>query len=94
MPPEPISRFAAINQKQPEQPAVAQSVEYRETERPVIRTTGRPQGKRSHPDYEKVGLYLHSVRRKQAERKWEDEGNGGDFSDLIDKLLKTYLGER
>ena len=57
------------------------------------RTTRRPQGKRSHPDFEKVGLYLHSGRRKQAERKWEDEGNG-DFSDLVDKLLTSYLGDR
>ena len=91
--PEPISRFAAINLKQPE-PAVAQPVVAREIEIPVTRTTGRPQGKRSHPDFEKVGLYLHSGRRKQAERKWEDEGSGGDFSDLIDKLLAGYLGDR
>lgn len=93
MPPEPVSRFAAINQRKPE-PVEAPPPAVREIDRPVVRTTGRPQGKRSHPDYEKVGLYLHSDRRKQAERKWEDEGNGGDFSDLIDKLLTTYLGDR
>lgn len=88
--PGPVSRFAAINQKPP---AAAEPVNDRETRRPVDRTTGRPKGKRSNPEFEKVGLYLHSARRKQAERKWEDEGHGGDFSDLIDKLLTTYLGD-
>ena len=93
MPPETVSRFAAINQRKPE-PAEIQTQPIREIERPVIRTTGRPQGKRSHPDFEKVGLYLHAERRKRAERKWEDEGQGGDFSDLIDRLLTSYLGGR
>lgn len=90
--PEPVSRFAAINAIEPEA-VTAEPVRERATRIPTDRTTGRPQGKRSHPDYEKVGLYLNSSRRKQAERKWEDEGNG-DFSDLIDKLLTTYLGDR
>ncbi len=80
------SRFAAIN----ETPASAAPESIRTTERPDHRATGRPIGKRSHPDYEKVGLYLHAGRRKQAERKWEDEGQG-DFSDLIDRLLSEYL---
>jgi hypothetical protein len=88
----PVSRFAAINQKEL-QPIAADPVRDQATRTPDDRTTGRPQGKRSHPDFEKVGLYLNSAKRKQAERKWEDEGNG-DFSDLIDKLLTNYLGDR
>ena len=89
--PESLSRFAAINQKS--QPVAIKTVNDHTVDRPTDRTTGRPQGKRSNPDFEKVGLYLHSERRKRAERKWEDEGEG-DFSDLIDKLLTSYLNER
>ena len=85
------SRFSAINESRP---VSVEPQRDREPERPANRATGRPQGKRSHPDFEKVGLYLHSDRRKRAERKWEDEGNRGDFSDLIDKLLAGYLGDR
>ena len=89
--PEPVSRFAAINQK-PRSTDQERPVE-QTTSQPIVRTTGRPQGKRSNPDFEKVGLYLHSSTRKRAERKWEDEGVG-DFSDLVDRLLKNYLGDR
>ena len=89
--PEPVSRFAAINQK-PRNAEQGKPVD-QAIELPVTRTTGRPKGKRSNPDFEKVGLYLHSNRRKRAERKWEDEGVG-DFSDLIDRLLISYLDDR
>lgn len=81
------SRFAAINDKTSETTTLPND---RATESPNHRTSGRPPGKRRHPDFEKVGLYLHAGRRKQAERKWEDEGKG-DFSDLIDILLTQYL---
>ena len=94
-----ISRFAAINQK-PQQIEMDETVvntgqpNDQEIGRLVNRTTGRPRGKRDNPDFDKVGIYLRADTRKRAARKWEDEGSGGDFSDLVETLLKTYLGDQ
>jgi hypothetical protein len=53
---------------------------------PLLKT-----GKSSHPEFEPVKIYLRKQTRKAAWRRWEDE-NGGDFSDLVQKLLEQYLG--
>lgn len=47
--------------------------------------------KSSHPEFEAVKVYLRKDTRRRAWRKWEDQ-DGGDFSDLVEKLLKEYLG--
>jgi len=47
-------------------------------------------GKSSNPDYEPVKLYVRKKTRKDATRKWED-ADGGDFSELVEHLLKKYL---
>ena len=38
-----------------------------------------------------VKVYVRTKVRKDATRKWED-AEGGDFSDLIERLLTEYLG--
>lgn len=48
-------------------------------------------GKRSHPDFAAVKVYLRKDTHKRAKRKFEDAG-GDDFSDLVEQLLKEYLG--
>lgn len=52
-----------------------------------------PQGlaKSRNPAYEPVKLFMHTEKRRKAERKWEDEG-GRDLSSLIETLLTKYLG--
>ena len=47
--------------------------------------------KSRNPAYEPVKLFMHAEKRRQAERKWEDEG-GRDLSGLIESLLTKYLG--
>ena len=47
-------------------------------------------GKSSNPDYERLNVYVRKVTRKQAARKWEDEGHR-DLSDLVEQLLIKYL---
>lgn len=46
--------------------------------------------KSRHPEFEAVKIYIRSRTRKAAWRKWED-ANGGDFSDLVQRLLEDYL---
>lgn len=46
--------------------------------------------KSKHPEFQKVTIYVRKQTRKAAERKWEDESDGGDFSDLVEKLLGEY----
>jgi hypothetical protein len=50
-------------------------------------TTG---AKSSNPDFMQLKVYVRKITKRQAARKWEDE-NGGDVSDLIEKLLQQYL---
>lgn len=47
--------------------------------------------KSRNPAYEPVKLFMHTEKRRKAERKWEDEG-GRDLSSLIETLLTKYLG--
>jgi hypothetical protein len=47
--------------------------------------------KSTHPAFEPVKVYLRTATHKAARRKCEDEG-GGDFSDLVERLLQKYLG--
>ena len=47
--------------------------------------------KSRHPEFEAVKIYVRRETRKRAWRKWED-AQGGDFSDLVEKLLEEYLG--
>lgn len=52
---------------------------------------GRPRGKRSNPDYERLTVLVRSDLRKNASRKWEDEQPKKDMSELVDALLGLYF---
>ena len=52
--------------------------------------TPRRLAKRSDPNFAKLTVYVREKTRKAAFRKWEDT-HGGDFSELVEKLLKDYL---
>jgi len=57
---------------------------------PREKAPSRPVGKSANPDYERVTLYARKDLRRQAERKFEDEG-GRDLSDLFERFLLNYL---
>jgi hypothetical protein len=47
--------------------------------------------KSQHPQYAAVKVFLRRETHRAAGRKWQDE-EGGDFSDLVETLLRKYLG--
>jgi len=55
---------------------------------PAPKQQGRA-GKSSNPAYEKVGILVLKNLRKKTERHFADT-DGGDFSDLINRLLDQY----
>lgn len=46
--------------------------------------------KSADPEFEAVKIYVRKRTRKAAWRKWED-AEGGDFSELVQRLLDGYL---
>ena len=83
---------ARKEQQQPQAPA-APSVTRRKAPHKAPVQAQAPQGlaKSRNPAYEPVKLFMHTEKRRKAERKWEDEG-GRDLSSLIETLLTKYLG--
>lgn len=47
--------------------------------------------KSRHPDFAAVKVFVRKRTHKAASRKWQDQGAGGDFSDLVERLLQMYL---
>lgn len=55
---------------------------------------GRPAGKRSDPDYERLTVLVRKDTRKIAARKWEDMEPSKDLSELVQKLLDEWNNDR
>ena len=88
--------FGGIQEARKEQPAqtkAAPPAGRRKAPHKAPVQTQAPQGlaKSRNPAYEPVKLFMHTEKRRKAERKWEDEG-GRDLSSLIETLLTKYLG--
>ncbi len=83
---------ARKDQQQPQTQAVP-VITRRKTPHKASIQAQAPQGlaKSRNPAYEPVKLFMHTEKRRKAERKWEDEG-GRDLSSLIETLLTKYLG--
>lgn len=58
--------------------------------RSVNGKVGRPAGKRSDPDYERLTVLVRKETRKIAARKWEDLEPSKDLSELVQKLLDEW----
>lgn len=56
---------------------------------PPTKRKGRPQGKRSNPDYEQIGIYIPKALHTEV-KKLLLEDKSRDFSDLVTELLKAW----
>ena len=83
---------ARKEQQQPKAEAAAVPMKRKAPHKAPVQAQA-PQGlaKSRNPAYEPVKLFMHTEKRRKAERKWEDEG-GRDLSSLIETLLTKYLG--
>lgn len=55
---------------------------------------GRPRGKRSNPDFEQVTAYIRSRTHRDVKIALLREGDGREFSELIEELLTTWVKSR
>lgn len=58
---------------------------------PTAPRVGRPPGKRSDPNYERLTVLIQKKTRKIAERLWEDMEPDSDMSELVQKLLAEFI---
>lgn len=61
---------------------------------PSIKKMGRPAGKRSDPRYTQVTAYVQSETYRNVKVALLLDGNGQEFSELIEDLLSEYLNTR
>jgi hypothetical protein len=55
---------------------------------------GRPGGKRSDPTFTQVTAYIGKVTHKKVKMALLEEGEGREFSELVDELLLTWLDKQ
>jgi hypothetical protein len=55
--------------------------------------TGHYRGKRSDPDWTNITILMRKSIKRDARRQLEDEGEGVDLSELIDRLLTDWLSK-
>jgi hypothetical protein len=63
---------------------------------PVVVTVGpgRPRGKLSDPDYEQITAYIRKDTHKDTKIALLQEGQGREFSELVEDLLSEWLKTR
>jgi hypothetical protein len=59
-----------------------------------VKKMGRPAGKRSDPRYTQVTAYIQSETYRNVKVALLLDGNGQEFSELIEDLLIEYLSTR
>lgn len=52
------------------------------------------QAKSTDSDYIAMKVFVRKDLRRQAIRKWEDDGGSSDYSDLLEHLFHEYLGSQ
>jgi hypothetical protein len=58
---------------------------------PAHGKVGRPPGKRSNPNFERLTVLVKKQTRKTAQRLWEDLEPGRDMSELVERLLTEFV---
>ena len=59
----------------------------------LSRTRGRPAGKRTDPDYAQVTAYIRKGTHHGVKLLLLQEGQGREFSELVEELLSSWLAE-
>lgn len=59
----------------------------------VIKKPGRPRGKRSDTEFQQVTAYIRRNTYRKVSIKLLDRQTKGEFSELIEELLKKWLQE-
>jgi hypothetical protein len=73
-------------------PATSEKATRRKAVAPPKKKAGRPRAKHSDPDYKQMSVYVHKdVRNKVKARLFEQEG---EFSELVESLLRDWLKKR
>src|SRR5881398_2025313 len=70
---------------------IAQQLHGTEPEPAISSKRGRPPGKRSNPNFERLTVLVKKQTRKTAERLWEDMEPDKDMSELVQKLLAEFI---
>ena len=60
----------------------------------VASRRGRPTGKRSDPNYEQITAYIRKETHKDVKIALLQEGQGREFSELVEDLLSDWLKAR
>jgi hypothetical protein len=58
---------------------------------PEGKKVGRPPGKRSNPNFERLTVLIKKQTRKAAQRLWEDLEPGKDMSELLERLMTEFV---
>jgi hypothetical protein len=87
----------------PIQPTIVQEIDYlhetstiqlSKSTTPPGKKMGRPAGKRSDPKYTQVTAYIQSQTYRNVKVALLLDGNGQEFSELIEDLLSEFLSTR
>lgn len=78
--------------QEPVQPGITQLPS--ESILPPVKKMGRPRGKRSDPRYTQVTAYIQSQTYRNVKVALLLDGNGQEFSELVEDLLIDYLNTR
>jgi len=55
---------------------------------------GRPQGKRSDPDYTQITAYITKATHKQVKLALLEQGDGQEISEVIEECLRDWIAKR
>jgi hypothetical protein len=72
---------------------IAQQLHGTEPEPEISSKRGRPPGKRSNPNFERLTVLVKKSTRKDAQRLWEDTEPSRDMSELVERLLVNFVRE-
>lgn len=97
-----MSKFQSIldvaNSRQAETPKKKKLSKISHTAAPVSQVItprrGRPAGKRSNPDYEQTTAYIRKRTHQGVKIALLQEGEGREFSELVEELLAGWLKAR
>jgi hypothetical protein len=81
--------------KSPTQAAAGKSTSSARKEPPVeSKRRGRPRGKRSDPDFDQTTAYIRKDTYKAVRIALLEEGEGREYSELVEEVLSDWLKKR